>query len=145
MTSELLAPNMRVFATVVLFALVAWVANLVRHHRLTLRDSLLWLLSTLVALTFTAFPQTLTWVSRALQIQVPANALFVLTFLYVLINLLSLTIVVSTNSARVRRLTQESAILRAELERIRASCAPADASGEPRRGVPPQAPRISER
>ncbi len=129
MTQELLSPHMRLFATVVLVAFIVWVANLVRHRRLTLRDSLLWLLSTVVALGFAAYPGSLAWVSRALQVQLPANALFVLSFLYVLVNLLSLTIVVSTNSARVRRLAQECALLRAELDRVRSVLA-ASADGE---------------
>ena len=121
MSSALLAPQMRMFAAVVLLGLMAWVANLVRHHRLSLRDSLLWLLSTALALVVTMFPQILVWVTRVLQVEVPANALFALTFLYVLSNLLSVTIVVSTNSARVRRLTQECALLRAELELVKTS------------------------
>ena len=123
MSSELLAPHVRIFAMAVLLAFLTWVANLIRHHRLSLRDSLLWLLSTATALAVTAFPQLLVWISRALQIQVPANALFILTFMYILVNLLSITIVVSTNSARTRRLTQECALLRAELEILKGRAA----------------------
>jgi hypothetical protein len=133
MSGQLLTRNMQVFAVVVLLAFLGWVVNLVRHHRLSLRDSLIWLLSTFAALLVTAFPQLLVWTARALQVEVPANALFALTFLYVLVNLLSITIAVSTNSARVRRLTQESALLRAELRRLqeRAGEAPAGRSGAP--------------
>jgi len=123
MSSELLSPHMRGFAILVLVAFLAWVANLVRHHRLSLRDSLLWLLSTFTALGVTAFPGVLAWVARALQIALPANALFALTFLYVLVNLLSITIAVSSSSARVRRLTQECALLRAELQLLRSEVA----------------------
>jgi hypothetical protein len=124
---------MQVFAVVVLLAFLGWVVNLVRHHRLSLRDSLIWLLSTFAALLVTVFPQILVWTARALQVEVPANALFTLTFLYVLVNLLSITIAVSTNSARVRRLTQESALLRAELRRLqeKAGQAPAAATDAP--------------
>jgi hypothetical protein len=109
---------MRVFAIAVLLAFLGWVMSLVRHHRLSLRDSLLWLVSTLAALAVAVFPRLLVWTARALQIEVPANALFTLTFLYVLVNLLSITLAVSSGSARVRRLTQECALLRAELERL---------------------------
>jgi hypothetical protein len=133
MSNELLTPHMRVFAIAVLLGFLAWVANLVRHRRLSLRDSLLWLLSTFAALMVTAFPQLLAWTARALQIAVPANALFVLTFLYVIVNLLSVTIAASTSSARVRRLTQECALLRAELQLLKEGKGlpgqPADAPG----------------
>jgi hypothetical protein len=124
MSRELLTPHMRVFATAVLLIFLGWVMSLVRHHRLSLRDSLLWLVSTLVALVVAVFPQLLVWMARALQIEVPANALFTLTFLYVLVNLLSITLAVSNGSARVRRLTQECALLRAELDRLKGLTSP---------------------
>lgn len=119
MSGELVTPHMQVFAGVVLLAFLGWVVTLVRHHRLSLRDSLLWLLSTFAALLVAAFPQLLVWASRALQVVVPANALFTLTFLYVLVNLLSITIAVSTSAAHVRRLAQEAALLRAEVQQLR--------------------------
>jgi hypothetical protein len=119
MSGDLLTAPIRIFAVVVLLAFLGWVTNLVRHHRLSLRDSLLWLTSTLAALVVAVFPQLLAWTARALQVEVPANALFTLTFLYVLVNLLSITLAVSNNSARVRRLTQECALLRAELQLLK--------------------------
>jgi hypothetical protein len=129
MSRELLTPHMRVFAIAVLLIFLGWVMSLVRHHRLSLRDSLLWLVSTLAALAVAVFPQLLVWTARALQIEVPANALFTLSFLYVLVNLLSITLAVSSGSARVRRLTQECALLRAELDRLKAQTAPPAGGG----------------
>ena len=119
MSFDLVTPRVRVFAAVVLLLFLAWVMNLVRHHRLSLRDSLLWLVSTMAALAVALFPQLLVWTARALQIEVPANALFTLTFLYVLVNLLSITLAVSSSAARVRRLTQECGLLRAELQLLK--------------------------
>jgi hypothetical protein len=120
---------MRVFAIAVLIVFLGWVMNLVRHHRLSLRDSLLWLISTLAALVVAIFPKILVWTARVLQVEVPANALFTLTFLYVLVNLLSITLAVSSSSARVRRLTQECALLRAELDRLKAQSPPPAGGG----------------
>jgi hypothetical protein len=87
-----LAPGLRVFAAVVLLLFLGWVVRLIRAHRLGLRDSLLWFLSTVAALAVTAFPATLTWTARLLRVEVPSNALFALAFVYVLLNLLSITI-----------------------------------------------------
>ncbi len=115
-----LAPGLRLFAAVVLGLFLAWVVRLVRAHRLSLRDSLLWFLSTLAALLVTVFPGVLVWMSRLLRVEVPSNALFALAFVYVLSNLLSVTIAISGNAVRVRRLTQECALLRAEIDGLRA-------------------------
>jgi hypothetical protein len=119
MTSEAISPHLRIFGAAVLLAFIGWVVRLLRVERLTLRDSLLWLVSTLVALVTVAFPDLLGWTSRLLGVQVPSNALFFLAILYLLLNLFSVTVAVSFVSARTRRLTQECALLRAEIELLR--------------------------
>jgi hypothetical protein len=117
MTSvEGISLQLRMFGAAVLLVFIGWVVRLVRVERLTLRDSLLWLVSTLAALLTIAFPDLLFVTARLLGIQVPSNALFVLTTLYLLLNLFSVTVAVSFVSARTRRLTQECAMLRAEVE-----------------------------
>jgi hypothetical protein len=127
-TSHPIMPlELQVFGAAVLFGFLARLVYLIRYKRLSLRDSLLWLVSTGVALVFTVFPRSLVWVAGVLEIEVPANALFALAFVYVLLNLLSLTIGLSGNATRVRRLTQECALLRAEIDVLRAEVRERDA------------------
>ena len=121
MTSEAISPHLRIFGAAVLLAFIGWVVRLLRVERLTLRDSLLWLVSTFGALVTVAFPDLLGWTSRLLGVQVPSNALFFLAILYLLLNLFSVTVAVSFVSARTRRLTQECALLRAEIELLRSA------------------------
>ena len=120
MNQPLLPFELQLVACATLVAFTAWVLHLVRAQRLTLRDSLLWLLSTGVVLVFAIFPQLLRSLARAIAVQVPSNALFALAILYLTLNVLSLTIALSSASSRTRRLAQECALLRAELERVRA-------------------------
>jgi hypothetical protein len=120
MNQPLLPFELQLVACATLVAFNAWVLHLVRAQRLTLRDSLLWLLSTGVVLVFAIFPQLLRSLARAIAVQVPSNALFALAILYLTLNVLSLTIALSSASSRTRRLAQECALLRAELERVRA-------------------------
>jgi len=117
--SSLLPSELRLFAGASLFLLLGWVLRLIRRQELGLRESLLWLVSTSVALSLVLFPALLLRVAQILHVQVPANALFAAAFLYVLVNLLSTTIAVSRNAARARRLSQECAILRAEITELR--------------------------
>jgi len=121
--------HLQLFSLAVLLAFLGWVLRLIRAGQLSLRDSLSWLVSTGVALLFVLFPSLLRALANALQIQVASNALFALAFLYVLWNLLATTIALSQQAVRVRRLTQESALLRAEVEALRKSIA---AEGERR-------------
>ena len=119
MNQPLLPVELQVVACGTLLAFFAWVIYLVRFHRLSLRDSLLWLLSTAVVLVFTLFPRLLQGVARLLAVEVPSNALFAIAIVYLTLNVLSLTISLSNGASRARRLAQECALLRAELHSLR--------------------------
>ena len=120
MTAEPLLPlEVQLLGVVSLGGLLVWVVHLVRAQRLGLRDSLLWILSTSTALLLVTFPAALERLAHMLGVKVPANALFALALLYVLVNLLHGTIAASRNAERTRRLAQECALLRAELEALR--------------------------
>ena len=120
MTSTLLPFEIQVVSLVVLLAFSGWVLWLIRTQRLHLREALVWLLTTIAAIVVTAFPSILAWFAQLIGIQVPANALFGAGLLYLAVNVLGITISVSKNTSRVRRLAQECALLRAELDALRA-------------------------
>ncbi len=123
MHAPLLPPEMQILSISVLLVFSGWVLWLIRTQRLHLRESLMWLLTTTAAIVVTAFPGVLAWAAHVVGIQVPANALFGAGLLYLAVNVLAITISVSTNTTRVRRLAQECALLRAELEALRAAAA----------------------
>ncbi len=123
MRTEILPIQLQAAALVTLLAFLAWVISLIRSQRLNLRESLLWLVSTLVATVCTAFPPLLTAAARAFGVQLPANAVFGAGLVYVAVNVLSVTLVASANAARVRRVAQDCALLRAELAALRAEVA----------------------
>jgi cell division protein FtsB len=57
--------------------------------------------------------------AELIGVKVPSNAVFGIGLLYVTLNVLSVTIAASSSAAQVRRLAQECALLRAELEALR--------------------------
>ena len=117
--SHVLPPELQLPGILVLLAFLGWVLAMVRARRLSLRDSLLWLLSTVGALAVTAYPQLLVRLSALFGVQVPSNALFGIAILYLSVNVLSITIASSSNAALARRLAQECALLRAELDSLK--------------------------
>lgn len=119
MNQPLLPLELQVVASAVLLAFLGWVVALVRWQRLSLRDSLLWVVSTCAVLAMVLFPGMLRGLARALAIEVPSNALFALAILYLALNVLSITIALSGTTTRERRLAQECALLRAELDALR--------------------------
>jgi hypothetical protein len=131
----ILPVEFQLLSLALLFAFSGWVLWLIRHQKLHLRESLIWLLTTLVAIAVTAFPELLVHGAGLLGIQVPANALFGAGLLYLAVNVLAVTIGASGSATRIRRLTQECALLRAELEELRARLPGAPAE-PPRPGGP---------
>lgn len=118
-TEALLPVELQLLSLGVLFLFSGWVFWLIRTRRLHLREALLWLLTTLAAIAVTAFPPLLAWGAKLVGIQVPANALFGAGILYLVVNVLAVTISVSRNTVHLRRLAQECALLRAEVESLR--------------------------
>jgi hypothetical protein len=120
MRTEVIPLELQVVSIVVLTIFLLWVVRLVRTQRLSLRDSLVWVLTTLLATAVALFPGILVWVTRLFGFQLASNALFGAAVLYLAVNVLVNTVASSQNAARIRRLAQECASLRAELEAERA-------------------------
>jgi hypothetical protein len=120
LTSDLIPFELQAISIAVLAAFLLWVLRLVRTQRLSLRDSLVWVVTTLVAALVALFPGILVRVAHLVGFQVASNAVFGAAILYLAVNVLVNTVAGSQNAARIRRLAQECAALRAELEAARA-------------------------
>jgi hypothetical protein len=120
LTSDLIPFELQAISIAVLAAFLLWVLRLVRTQRLSLRDSLVWVVTTLVAVLVALFPGILVRAAHLVGFQVASNAVFGAAILYLAVNVLVNTVAGSQNAARIRRLAQECAALRAELEAARA-------------------------
>jgi hypothetical protein len=134
----ILPVEIQLLSLAVLLIFSVWVLWLIRTQRLHLRESLIWLLTTLAAMAVTAWPELLVRASRLVGVQVPANALFGAGLLYLAVNVLAVTIAISQNTTGVRRLAQECALLRAEVAELRARLGDAPAAA-------PRSPQESPR
>jgi hypothetical protein len=130
---DLIPLELQIISIVVLVVFLLWVLHLVRTQNLSLRDSLVWVVTTLAATGLALFPEILARFARLLGFQLASNALFGAAILYLAVNVLVNTVAGSQNAARIRRLAQECASLRAELEEARRA---ARADGGPEGGAP---------
>jgi hypothetical protein len=133
-TPEILPIEIRLLSLAVLLVFSGWVLRLIRTQRLHLREALIWLLTTIAAVAVTAFPSLLVRGAHLVGVQVPSNALFGAGLLYLAVNVLAVTISVSTNTTSVRRLAQECALLRAEIEALRGAAGRAGGAAPPEAG-----------
>jgi len=89
---------------------------LLRSRKLKEKYAVLWALVGTACLVLVAFPRLLGWVAGLVGFQVGSNLLFTLAILLLLGICLQLSLEVSSQEDKLRRLAEEAAILRSELE-----------------------------
>jgi len=102
--------KMQIIIGTVSILLLVIVFELIRRGRLKEEYSLLWLLSGVVILTFSIFPNLLLIISQALGMFY-LTVLLVISFLFLLLIVLHFSTVLSRLSERNKELTQELSIL----------------------------------
>lgn len=102
-----------------IFALVL-VLELVRRRRLREEYSLLWLATAFVMLVFSAWRDLLHGLSALVGIVYPPNLLFLLASMFTLLLLLYFSTIITRLTQENKEIAQEVALLRHEVEQLRA-------------------------
>ena len=84
---------------------------LLKHGKMTVKYSLLWMCLSLVLLVFALFPYVVYVLRDLMDVEMPVNLVFMLMFCFVLLVLLSLSIAISQLAEKSKRLTPANAIL----------------------------------
>ncbi|NLD46783.1 MAG: DUF2304 domain-containing protein [Clostridiaceae bacterium] len=98
----------------VLFLVI--VIELVRKNRLQERYSILWILMSLILIILSSTPSIINTFARWLDIKNPPSLLFLFGMVYLIIYSLNTTTVVSKQSEKITRLTQEIALLSKKID-----------------------------
>jgi len=107
-----------VFFCIITVVMLIAIFLLLRSRKLKEKYAVLWGLVGIACLVLVIFPHLLNRVASVLGIQVGSNLLFTLSILLLLGICLQLSLEVSSQEDKVRRLAEEAAILRNELESI---------------------------
>ena len=105
---------LRICMLVIIAVMLVFFIVMLRRQKLDLKYCLVWVFALLGVAVLCVFPALLDSLSRLLGIGVPVNALFLVCIAFLAFICISLTIVVSRLSARLRQLTQNIAILKNE-------------------------------
>lgn len=97
----------------------AAIVNMVRKKKIDLRYALSWMGLAAIVLILDVFPNILFILSNLLGVKVPSNMIFLVSLIIVLIMTFFLTRTTSRLSNQIKRLTQENAILREEMENLK--------------------------
>ena len=94
------------------------VIELVRRGKLKEKYSLLWLLASLVLFVFSTSRDVLNFVSALVGIYYPPSFLFLVAFIFLLLITLHFSVVISGLSDKNKKLAQEIALLRQEIQKV---------------------------
>ncbi len=114
-------PRIQYVAGAIALLLLLLILELVRRRRLQERYALIWVVSGVVLLVFAIWRNLLDYLSSALGIAFPPNAIFVVAFGFVLALLLHFSLTVTRLSDECKVLAQELGRVDQELEELRAS------------------------
>jgi hypothetical protein len=112
--------------------LALYVLDLVRRRKLSEEYSLLWVISTVVVAALGFSTPLLVWVSRELGIVQENSTVFAFGLAFSMAMLLHVSVRLSRLGQETQTLAREIALLRHELEVLRAGGPPADATGADR-------------
>lgn len=91
---------------------------LLKYKEISLKYTLLWLLSGILMIILVVFPSLLGWISHALGFQSSMNGLMVLGVAFIIMIIMSLTSIVSKQSRKIRNLVQYTAMLEKRIRDI---------------------------
>lgn len=108
--------RIQIIIAILLVLVLFVIMNSVRKQKIDFRHALSWIIYIVIMLLFDIFPQLVQWVSDIVGIELPINMLFFFGVSIAFLLIYSLTMTVSNLTEKVKKLTQEVALLEKKLE-----------------------------
>lgn len=108
-----------ILAIVTSLITLVFIVDLLRRGVLKEKYAALWLVVAGSALVLSVFPGLLRWITTVLGVEIPANLLFFVTIVVLILVSVQLSYELSRHEAQIRRLAEESALQADELRRLR--------------------------
>ena len=90
-------------------------------HKLDLRYTLIWFVFAVFLLILAVFPDIAGVLAKLVGIATPINMIYLLAFVFALLIILSLTMIVSQQTVRIKRLAQKMALMENRLTELETS------------------------
>lgn len=129
------------FGAILAVIMVAVIILMLAKRQLSEKYAVMWLVIGIAAIIVTVVPGLLEWLTDALQVQVPANLIFGGAIVLLVGVALHLSWELSRAESEIRRLAEEVAINRLEVERLAAhidGVATAESDADHRSPEPPR-------
>ncbi|MBQ7347835.1 MAG: DUF2304 domain-containing protein [Clostridia bacterium] len=110
---------LRFALVIVSFLVLVFVLKKIRRSQLYIDDAIYWIVSAFLLLIISIFPQIAIFASELLDIQSPANFVFLFMIFLVLIKLFNMAIELSVQKHRLNRLVQKLALMKDEEDHLK--------------------------
>ncbi|MCH5166320.1 MAG: DUF2304 domain-containing protein [Erysipelotrichales bacterium] len=107
--------------TLLLFAIIIFIIvmlNFIKKDNVSIKYSLIWLISSLIVIVLILIPNCLEWMSHLLGFELISNMIFVIAILILFAICFSFTVIVTRETRKIRLLIQEISILKAKVESL---------------------------
>ena len=113
----IILPNtLKIFLIISILIFVVHVLNNVKKNKLSVRNSIVWLLMSVAIIISVFYVKSLTILAHFLGIKTLSNLFFFLGFIFLIFVVFDITKIISMQNKKIITLTQELGILRKELE-----------------------------
>ena len=107
----MITPRLQLVAIFVIALFFIFLFTMLKKNQVALKYALLWMLSGLILLILAVFPGILDSFSRLIGVYSSVNALFAVLVGFIIILMISLTSIVSSEKREIVRLVQELSVL----------------------------------
>lgn len=104
--------NLEIVSILFILLIIFIVIYLLRKGSITVKYSLVWILSCLVLLLFIIFPNFFNWVTKQTGFTLGSNLVFAVLIGMLMVITLALTVITSNQNNKIRLLIQEVSILK---------------------------------
>ena len=106
-----MSDRLRIILILLVIGTDLWTVRQIRHGKMSLNHSLLWIFVSGILLLFAVFPGIAFWISAKFGIELPINMLFLFFSLFSIAFFVYLTNAISREDRNNRRLIQQVALL----------------------------------
>lgn len=121
MGANILPVNLRITLAVALAVYLILILIFLKNKAIELKYTLLWLAAGAAMGILIIFPQILPWFIHLLGVTDNMNGLFLICIAFLMMLLMELTSIVSRQARKIRRLTQNQAIMEREIRELKES------------------------
>ena len=110
--------RLRLILAFVIFLFILVVINFIKKDNISLKYSLIWLISGVLVIIATMIPNFLEKMSKILGFELVSNMIFMIAIIILLLISFSFTIIVSRQTQKIRLLIQEVSMLKNRVEKL---------------------------